>query len=1015
MFQEKIFNPTILHENRLSPRTSFFSYETVAAAMQGDPQASFGYQSLNGLWDFYLGEAENQVVYEQKIEVPAHWQFQGHGKPIYTNVQYPFPIDPPFVAMENSTAFYRKAFIVEDIDLEHVLHFEGVESVFEVHVNEQYVGYSTGSRLVSEFDITPYLQKGKNVLSVKVKQWSAMSYVEDQDMWWLGGIFREVYLFSRKPQSIQNVTIQADLCNQYKDGFLEVSLFFNPIMPEQLERTIEVELLDQENVTVLKKAEKRQGGAKADWTISATIEEIIPWNAEEPYLYHLLVKQYQGEELLEVIPFQVGFRQISIVDGIFRINGKRVVLKGVNRHEWYCESGRSLTVETMEQDVQMMKSFNINAVRCSHYPADTKFYHLCDRYGLYVIDEADIETHGMDITQRINELSSSEEWLPTYLDRAKRMVEKNRNHPSIIFWSLGNESGYGENHLKMAQLIKELDPSRLIHYEGEARHLKALGEWQACQASDVISTMYTSVGEMAEQGERSLTQPHILCEYGHAMGNGPGGLSEYLELFYRYPRLQGGFIWEWIDHGIKSIDRVSGETYYKYGGDFAEEIHDGNFVIDGLLFPDRTPSPALFEYKKVIQPVKITFQLSEQTCRITNRFDFRNLVSSQPVLQIKEDDQVVFLQELPRINLLPQEETTISLPEEATLSLAGRAQAVVTLFFFEENAPDFSLEHAVAWEQAIIDQPVKSVQIPKADAFHCSETADELRITLAEQTYIFHKKTGTLSQWLIEGQALLTEPLEMNFWRAPTDNDLLGSEEFGSASIAKEWEAFRIRHLKERVLAFTYEQRPDEIKVEIRRNSMPISLDWGIELSFTYRLSLAGDIRVAVKGTPFGNGPKTLPRIGVQLMIDKEHQNVQWLGLGPHETYPDSCQSGFFDWWERTVPEMHTPYVRPQENGNRMKTKFFRLSKPSGAGLTISGKSLNFSVHHYTQNNLEQATHTNQLETSDAVALNIDYGMQGLGSASCGPGILPKYLLQNQAFAFDFQMNYQKKVEGAKQ
>lgn len=313
MYQEKIFNPTILHENRLSPRTSFFSYETVAAAMQGDPQASFGYQSLNGLWDFYLGEAENQVVYEQKIEVPAHWQFQGHGKPIYTNVQYPFPIDPPFVAMENPTAFYRKAFIVEDIDLEHLLHFEGVESVFEVHVNDQYVGYSTGSRLVSEFDITPYLQKGKNVLSVKVKQWSAMSYVEDQDMWWLGGIFREVYLFSRKPQSIQNVTIQADLCHQYKDGFLAVSLFFDPTMPEQLERTIEIELLNQENVTVLKKAERRHRGAKADWTISVTIEEIIPWDAEEPYLYHLLVKQYQGEELLEVIPFQVGFRQIGSV------------------------------------------------------------------------------------------------------------------------------------------------------------------------------------------------------------------------------------------------------------------------------------------------------------------------------------------------------------------------------------------------------------------------------------------------------------------------------------------------------------------------------------------------------------------------------------------------------------------------------------------------------------------------------------------------------------------------------
>lgn len=1007
MLKEKIFNPAILHENRLAPRSSFFAYQTIEAALQNNPTDAYGYQSLNGTWDFQLSNEENVTAYEHKIEVPSHWQFQGHGQPIYTNVQYPFPVDPPFVYKDNPTAFYRKECWIDELGPEYILHFSGVESVFEVYVNGHYVGYSTGSRLAAEFDVTPYIISGNNEICVQVKQWSAMNYVEDQDMWWLGGIFRDVYLFCQHPQAIQNITIQADLSNDYQDGVFEATMFFKPDIRKQAAKSIiEIELTDHNNVTVLNQTQDLQTNTKT-CSLSGKIPHVTPWNAEEPYLYKLLIKHYIDGALLEVIPLQVGFRHISIEAGMLKINGQRIVLKGVNRHEWHCETGRSLTYDTMKQDVLMMKQFNINAVRCSHYPPDTRFYQLCDQYGLYVIDEADIKTHGMDIVQRINELSNSDVWLPTYLDRGERMVASNRNHPSIIFWSLGNESGYGENHLKMAYLIKHLDPSRLIHYEGEARYWKTFGVYSQCEASDVISTMYTSVEEMIKQGQTPLDQPHILCEYGHAMGNGPGGLIDYMDLFYRYPRLQGGFIWEWIDHGLLRKDRSSGETYYSYGGDFSEEIHDGNFVIDGLLFPDRSPSPGLFEYKKVIEPAQISINLQEKNYHVINRFDFRNLATLRPVLQIKHDDQVVYLKELPRVDLQPQEEKCLPLPDDALACLAAIRHANITIFFFEEQKAAFTLENASAWGQGIMDEPKPEKICPrKGNMFACSETTDELTITLADQVYVFHKQTGVFRQWIVDGASLFIKPLQMNFWRAMTDNDLLGSEEFDAAIIGDEWEKYRIRYLKERLLDFQYKHSPEEVKIDVKIKTMPISLDWGIHLFFTYRLSITGEIQVEVRGEPFGKGPQTLPRIGMQLMLEKEHQHVEWYGFGPHETYPDSCQSGYLDWWKKTVAEMHTPYVRPQENGNRMQTKMFLLSKDSGKGLRVASDVLNFSVHHYTQDNAAQATHRNQLVEANGIEVNIDAAVQGLGTASCGPGILPKYLLLNQAFHFEFTMHY---------
>lgn len=1002
---QKYHNPQVTHENREQPR-AFFKNEKMKAETFLNGESKENFLLLSGQWDFRLTQTPldepkeflEETNHWDKITVPGQWQMQGFGKPNYTNVQYPFPVDPPFTPNENPTGYYVREFKMDSVDetKEYILHFAGVETVFDVWVNGQYVGYGTGSRLASEYDISSYLIAGINKLQVKVLQWAAMSYVEDQDMWWLSGIFRDVYLFERHKGEVFDYFAKAGLTNGYQDGLLSLEVVFKEL---QEATTLNVAVYDDAN----------QPLASKEITVKSLVEEatlVIPkvkrWNAEEPNLYKLLIETRIKDECIQTITQKIGFRTVEIMDGLLKINGQHIILKGVNRHDWHPTKGRSVPFESMEKDIQMMKAFNINAVRAAHYPNDPHFYTLCDQYGLYVVDENDIETHGMEIVGRWNELSDSPEWTKTYMDRMQRMVERDKNHPSIIMWSLGNESGFGANHSKIAEWTKKRDDSRLIHYEGETRaifngHLERENE-----AADFYSTMYSSPKLMAEQGEREdLKQPHILCEYGHAMGNGPGGLKEYQEVFYKYPRIQGGFIWEWIDHGIQATD-AKGETFYQYGGDFGEVPNDSNFVIDGMVFPNRQPSPALHEFKKVIQPVEVQFETQRQEVTIINRYDFKSLAHLKPILQLKQGQEMLLEVGLPSFDLPARQKETIALPLAIKEKLnETSAEVILSLLFFDTTESQERLENAVAWEQVVIGE-YRKTSIPTLGAFDVEETATTLIVKNQELSVKFSKVNGRLQEWTDAKGQMVLENLAVNFWRATIDNDRLGIEEFFTKPVLSEWLDYGVNMLAERLVSFETTLTDEGVTVATTSRIIPKTKDWGIELATSYHLSAPNIVSIELSGKPFGEHPRTLPRIGWKMSLPKTQQAVSWYGKGPHENYADSQEAGFIDVWQAQVADLFTPYVRPQENGNRMETRYVQVLNSQNQGLFVEKqkKPFNFSIHNYTTEMLEKATHTNQLEEAKTSELMLDLAQYGLGSASCGPEVLPQHRLYLEPFHF---------------
>lgn len=568
-------NVNVLQRNRLPGRSYHLSYLNENDALTYERGLSRGYMLLNGIWKFEYAQnpqeatdrffdPELDVEQWDEIQVPGHWQCQGYGKPHYTDLYYPFPYDPPYTPTENPTGCYRRDFIFPEhySDSQIILRFEGVDSAFHVWINGQEVGYSQGSRLPSEFDVTDFVRSGKNTIAVKVYQWSDGSYIEDQDMWWLSGIFRDVSLLMKPKIQLRDFFIQTKFDDNYTDALLKLDVSLLNLCDEnEVAASLRVRLLDENDRLVQEQALSNinlKYGIPTDEKLDLSISKPHKWTAEHPYLYHVLLElTSQDGKILEVIPCRIGFREIEVRNGNFLVNGVPIMLHGVNRHDHHPDLGRVCPYEYMLKDVQMMKQHNINAVRTSHYPNDPRFYDLCDQYGLYVIDEADLECHGVELLGKPDLLSDDPEWMEAYLDRVRRMVERDKNHPSIIMWSLGNESGFGCNIEAMAAWCKEKDPTRLVHYEGDKDN----------KVTDVCSTMYTSVEKLVELAQKEDHRAHILCEYAHAMGNGPGGLKEYQIAFQTYSRLQGGFVWEWIDHGLRQTN-AEGTDYYVYGGDF---------------------------------------------------------------------------------------------------------------------------------------------------------------------------------------------------------------------------------------------------------------------------------------------------------------------------------------------------------------------------------------------------------------------------------------------------------------
>ncbi|QEV20989.1 glycoside hydrolase family 2 TIM barrel-domain containing protein [Streptomyces alboniger] len=918
--------------------------------------------SLNGTWRFRLSptaDAEDDAFAADghdrtawdDITVPGHWVLQGHGAPHYTNQLYPFPVDPPRVPTDNPTGDHLRTF---DLPADWpgpgtaVLRFDGVESCARVWLNGTELGDFKGSRLPHEFDVGALLRPAGNVLAVRVHQWSSGSYLEDQDQWWLPGIFRDVTLLHRPEGCAGDHFVHASYDHRAGTGTLRVDA---DVEGRVVVGELGIDVATGETVTV----------------------DVEPWTAETPRLYDG-VYATAGER----IPLRIGFRTVAVEDGLIKVNGRPVLFRGVNRHEFHPETGRALDLDTMRADVLLMKRHNINAVRTSHYPPHPAFLDLCDELGLWVVDECDLETHGFQAVGWRGNPVDDDRWTPALLDRAARMVERDKNHPSVVVWSLGNECGTGRGLTAMAQWIRARDDSRLLHYEGDS----------SCADTDMYSRMYADhdeverIGRGADEGPEERRQlPFLLCEYGHAMGNGPGGLSEYQKLFETYERLQGGFIWEWIDHGLAHPSYA-----YAYGGDFGEEPHDGNFVCDGLVFPDRTPSPGLVEYKKVIEPVRIEPVRVEpartdgdgdsdsdergRALRITNLYDFTDLSLLALTWSYEVDGVSVADGSLPMPAVRPGECAEVKLPPAPKRGRGAESRWTVRAVL-AEDAAWAERGHVVAWAQ--LDDEARPVRSTPGGT---APVRDGRRILLGDAAFDAH---GTL----LSLGGLEIKELRLDVWRAPTDNDN-GMPWRPEPSLSTRWRRLGLDRMQHRVDAV--ELRDDALTVRTR--VAPAASDLGLRVEYRWQ-SDGPRLLLSLEVEPEGEWTVPLPRVGIRFGLPGASGPVRWFGGGPGEAYPDTCAASMTGLWESDVDAMQTPYVRPQENGARPGLRWAEVG-----GLRVdTNDGPWFTARRWTTEQLDAARHRTDLVPGDTVWVNLDIGQQGIGSQSCGPGALPQYQL----------------------
>lgn len=1018
-------NPSIVGVNREPPRAAFLPCPDRESALRSDFLESPWKLSLNGRWRFKLVENPSKVppgFYEEgfddsswdEIEVPSCWQLLGYDRPIYLNVRYPFPPNPPYVPRDwNPTGLYRRRFTLGwDLTGRRVfLVFEGAGSAFYVWVNGRYVGFSKDSRTPAEFDITPYVRKGENLIAVEVLRWSDGSYLEDQDMWRLSGIFRDVYVYVAPEVRIRDFFAKTRFDERYEDAELEVLVKVrNYSQVERRGLSVELELLDADLKPVLERplsqrVDAVKPGEEVFLNFRAKVNRPRKWSAEDPYLYNLILtlKDERGG-VLEVIRDFIGFRQIEVKDGRILINGRPVYFKGVNRHEIDPARGYAVTKELMELDVKLMKQFNFNAVRTSHYPNHPYWYHLCDKYGIYVIDEANIECHGLANIGRAglilrNEPANNPEWLPAFMDRVVRMVERDKNRPCVIFWSLGNESGYGFNHEAAAAWVKSYDPTRLVHYEGATHVLWNRG--YIPRSVDVISVMYPTL-EFLEWLATELQddRPVIMCEYAHSMGNSTGNLKEYWDVIRKHRRLCGGFIWDWVDQGLYKEEK--GVRFFAYGGDFGEEIHDGNFNINGIVFPDRTPHPAVWECKKVQQPVEAEpVDLSKGLVKIENRFDFLNLADAVEIRwEVRADGRVLQEGRIETPSLGPRESAVIQIPYRLPEPEPGTEYWLVLRYLLARDFPWASKGFEVGWSQfklpvrAPEPPPLRVSEMPK---LRLERAGDKVRVVGEGFELVFDAGSASFT-YTVGGRVLVKgfNPLEV--WRAPTDNDEGG----WMARVAQKWREAGLDRVQHRVLAASaspLSERAAQIEALVRTEAPDT------KLGFTSRLRIAvygnGDVRLAIDVKP-DEGLPQLPRAGFTLQLPGTLSRVTYYGRGPHENYVDRRVGAMVDVYSTTVDEMFVPYLKPQECGNRCDVRWAALRDNEGFGvLAIAETLMEFSAHRCTPHDLAAAKHPHEIKWREDIYLHLDYKQRGLGGASCGPDTLPQYDFWPEPFHFE--------------
>lgn len=987
----------VMHLNRLEPRAYYIPYADQETAINKKRGSSPYYQTLNGSWKFRYYQSVRLVedgFYNKdacvndwnNLIVPSCWQVNGYDQCHYTNTNYPIPCDPPYVPNENPAGTYVREFNISEKwkGKSKYVVFEGVNSCFYLWINGEFVGYSQGSRMPAEFDITNYVRSGKNKMAVLVLKWCDGTYLEDQDLWRFSGIFRDVYMLAREETHVVDIFSRQELSADFNKASLNCEI-------ETIGSCdITVELTDAEG-QVAAKGKKAIAGKG---NIQLEVEEPTLWNAEAPYLYKLYV--YSGSE---VLLFNIGFRKIEVLDGVFTVNGKAVKLKGVNRHDSHPELGQSIPLNHMKEDLMLMKRHNVNTIRTSHYPNDPRFLDLCDEYGFYVVDEADLECHGMHSAGLFKDgtfhvLAKNPQWKKAFLDRAERLVERDKNHPSVIIWSMGNESGYDINHIAMAKWTKARDNSRLVHYEGAAEIYKGSTDTECL---DMESRMYASTEYIEEYAQNEDNKkPLFLCEYCHAMGNGPGDLKDYWDVIFKYPKLMGGCVWEWCDHGIKT-ETPNGKEFYAYGGDFGDKPNDGNFCLDGLVYPDREVHTGLLELKKVIAPIRIEAEdLKKGTIKVTNLFDFINLSDIELCWRVEKDGETVQQGEIKELDVAPQtsqvDELGYNIPKSSenrfflTISCVQKKDTLWAERGYEITFEQFELPVEKAEHFSI--QNIPFIKVEQKDTLVTIEGFDFC--------HVFDLYSGAFTKVSKNYVDMITDMPKFNIWRAPTDND---------------------RNIKDKWTNEGYERAVTHVYDAKITNSSDTSVEITVDFSLAgysrfpilhgeavWTVNGTGEIAFKVKAK-VREGLEFLPRFGLQLIMPKGTEEVEYFGYGPHESYIDKKQSVKKGKYLMAVDDMFENYLMPQENGSRFGTEWAIVSNKFGMGLKFTGASeFSFNAAHYTPEDLTEAGHPYELNKRKETVINIDYKMSGVGSNSCGPELLNKYRLDEKEFEFNLKI-----------
>ena len=985
-----------LHENRMAPRAYFFSYDSVKTAQTFQRELSSHFMLLSGQWNFNFFTNPMLVpeeFYSQKMEqwgqitVPNMWQMEGHGDLQYTDEGFPFPIDVPFVPSDNPTGAYQRTFTLGENwnNKQTIIKFDGVETYFEVYVNREYVGFSKGSRLTAEFDISKHVQQGDNLLSVRVMQWADSTYIEDQDMWWTAGIFRDVYLVGKEQVHVQDLTIRTDFADDYLSATLSCQVELENLTTLQASGyALDYTLMDKGQVVAQGSCSNLTIDDKAQTRFEIEMDRPIHWTAENPYLYQLVVTLKDNlDKTLEVIPQRVGFRDIKVRDGLFYINNQYVMLHGVNRHDNDHLKGRAVGMDRVEKDIVLMKQHNINSVRTAHYPNDPRFYELCDIYGLFVMAETDVETHGFANVGDLSRITNDAAWEAVFVERAERHVHAQKNHPSIIMWSLGNESGYGCNIRSMYDATKAIDDTRLVHYE----------EDRDAEVVDVISTMYSRAQLMNYFGEFPHEKPRIICEYAHAMGNGPGGLTEYQNVFYKHDHIQGHYVWEWCDHGILARDE-KGETFYKYGGDYGDYPNNYNFCMDGLIYPDQTPGPGLKEYKQVIAPVKIR-AIDEQAGKfiVENKLWFTNLNDYTITADIRAEGETLRTVQFKVEELAAnsEREIEIAIPElderEVFINFTVRKDSRTLYSAANHNIAiyQYQLKENTATEAAFSNH--------NATPLNVEESRLDYLISGNNFALNFSKVNGKLTSWIVNGEELIKSQPKLNFFKPMIDNHKQEHEGL--------WEPAHLQIMQEHFRTLNVEQVNGKVEITTTSIIAPPVFDFGMRCEYRYQINAEGQLNVELSGERYGDYPHVIPVIGLDLGINGDFDQVKYYGRGPEENYQDSKQANMIDVYQSTVADMFENYPFPQNNGNRQHVRWAALTNRNGTGLLVKPQQeINFSAWFYTNQNLHQAQHTIELEKSGYITLNLDHKLMGLGSNSWGSEVLDSYRVYMDEFRY---------------